>query len=83
MTVWAYVLIQSDPATARAVKNGVHRLAVADTKVLSAETVTGPFDIIVLVESPDLDGLGHAVTEGIQRLPGVKGTTTCLAIELA
>ena len=61
---------------------GVHRLALADATVLSAETVTGPFDVIALLESEDLDRLGRAVTEGIQRLQGVQRTTTCLVIKL-
>lgn len=82
MAVRAYVLIESAVGSARAVYKGVHRLAVADPKVLSADTVTGPFDVIALVESPDLDRLGRAVTEGIQRLQGVQRTTTCLVIKL-
>ncbi len=82
MTVRAYVLIESAVGTARAVHNGVQKLAVADATVLSAETVTGPFDVIALVESDDLDRLGRAVTEGIQRLQGVQRTTTCLVITL-
>ena len=82
MTVRAYILIDSAIGNARAVYKGVHRLAVADATVLSAETVTGPFDVIALLESEDLDRLGRAVTEGIQRLQGVQRTTTCLVIEL-
>ncbi len=82
MTVRAYVLIESTVGTARAVHDGLRRLAVADANVLSAETVTGPFDVIALLESDDLDRLGRGVTEGIQRLQGVQRTTTCLVIEL-
>jgi hypothetical protein len=59
MAVRAYVLIESAVGSARAVYKGAHRLAVADAKVLSADTVTGPFDVIALVESPDLDRLGR------------------------
>ncbi len=82
MTVRAYVLIESTVGTARAVHNGLRRLAVADATVLSADTVTGPFDVIALLESDDLDKLGRAVTEGIQQLQGVQRTNTCLVIEL-
>ncbi len=82
MTVRAYVLIEAAVGTARAVHHGVHRLAVADAKVLSADAVTGPFDVIALLESDDLDRLGRGVTEGIQRLQGVQRTTTCLVITL-
>jgi len=48
--------------------------------VLSVETVTGPYDIIAQVEFGDLDKLGMAVAEGIQRVEGVQRTTTCLVL---
>ncbi len=83
MTVRAYILIECDVAKAEAVRSGLSQLAIADAKVLSAETATGPFDVIVLMESADLDRLGHAVTEGIQRLSGVRRTATCVVINLA
>ncbi len=82
MTVRAYVLIQCDAAEARAVSGGLRHLAVTHAKVLSADTMSGPFDVIVLLESPDLDGLGRAVTDGIQRISGVRRTVTCVVMEL-
>ena len=45
--------------------------------------MSGPFDVIVLLESPDLDGLGRAVSEGIQKIWGVQRTLTCVVMELA
>jgi len=44
--------------------------------------VTGPFDVIVLIEAEDLDRLGWAVSERIQRAEGVQRTTTCLLLSL-
>jgi hypothetical protein len=44
--------------------------------------MSGPFDVIVLLESPDLDGLGLAVAEGIQKIWGVQRTVTCVVLEL-
>ena len=82
MPIRAYILIECAAGTSRRVHQGLQRLAVADAKVLSADTTTGPFDVIALLESGDLDRLGHAVTEGIQHLHGVERTTTCLMIEL-
>ncbi len=82
MPVRAYILIECAVGTARRVHSGLQRLAVADARILSADTATGPFDVIALVESEDLDRLGPAVTEGIQRLQGVKRTNTCLIIDL-
>ncbi len=82
MPIRAYILIECVAGTARHVHEGLQRLAVADAKILSADSTTGPFDVIALVESGDLDRLGRAVTEGIQRLQGVERTNTCLIIEL-
>ena len=82
MTVRAYVLIECSVGTAQGVHAGLQSLAVADARILSADTATGPYDVIALIESGDLDRLGHAVTEGIQRLHGVERTTTCLIFDL-
>ena len=83
MTVRAYILIECDAARAGAVSGGLKHLAVTHARVLSADTTTGPFDLIVLLESPDLDGLGRAVTEGIQKISGVRRTVTCVVLALA
>ena len=82
MPIRAYILNECVAGTARRVHQGLQRLAVADAKVLSADTTTGPFDVIALLESEDLDRLGWAVSEGIQRLQGVERTNTCVIIEL-
>ena len=81
MTVRAYILIECEAARSGAVSGGLRRLAVAYAKVLSADSVSGPFDLIALLESPDLDGLGRAVAEGIQKISGVRRTVTCVVTE--
>ena len=83
MAVRAYILIGTAVGTAGTVYKGLHKLSVTDAKVLSAETITGPFDVIALLEPEDLGRLGRAVTEGIQRIYGVERTTTCLIMGLA
>ncbi len=82
MTVRAYVLIQWEATRAGPVSGGLKNLAISHAKVLSADTTSGPVDVIALLESPDLDGLGRAVTEGIQRISGVLRTVTCVVMEL-
>ncbi|MCH8284669.1 MAG: Lrp/AsnC ligand binding domain-containing protein, partial [Chloroflexi bacterium] len=57
-------------------------LSHTDAKVISVDTVTGPFDVIVQLEADDLDKLGNCITDGIQRVEGVQRTTTCLAVKL-
>lgn len=78
----AYVLIESAVGQANAVGEGVKKVNVPDAKVISVDAVTGPFDVIALLESDDLDKLGRAITEGIQRVEGVQRTTTCLVVRL-
>lgn len=78
----AYVLIESAVGKASTVGDGVRQLRVRDAQVISVDAVTGPYDVIVLLESDDLDKLGQAITDGIQQVDGVQRTTTCLVIKL-
>jgi DNA-binding Lrp family transcriptional regulator len=61
---------------------GVTAIRFADTKIVSVDAVTGPFDVITLLESDDLDKMGRAITDGIQQVEGVQRTTTCLVVRL-
>ena len=78
----AYVLIESAVGKASDVARGVKGMSIHDTKVVSVDAVTGPFDVIALLESDDLDKLGRAITDGIQQVDGVQRTTTCLVVRL-
>ena len=78
----AYVLIESAVGKANAVAEGVKKISFSDSKVVSVDAVTGPFDVIALLESDDLDKLGRAITDGIQQVDGVQRTTTCLVVRL-
>lgn len=82
MVMRAFVLIESAVGKAKVVGEGVQKLVFKDAKVLSVDAVTGPFDVIALVESDDLDKLGRAITDGIQQVDGVQRTTTCLVVRL-
>jgi DNA-binding Lrp family transcriptional regulator len=78
----AYVLIESAVGKANNVSEGVKNLKFDDTDVIGVDAVTGPFDVIALLESDDLDKLGRAITDGIQQVEGVQRTTTCLVVRL-
>lgn len=49
--------------------------------VRDAHIVTGNYDIIALVEAPDLAALSDAVLSKVQAIPGVYKTTTNVAVE--
>lgn len=82
MAVRGYVLIEAEVGKAKAVADAIQGIARPDAKVLSVDTVTGPFDVIVQLEADDLDKLGTCITDAIQRVEGVQRTTTCLSVRL-
>ncbi len=83
MAVRGYVLIETDVGRAKAVGNAIEELSFPGARVASVDTVTGPYDVIVQLEADDLDTLGNAITEAVQKVSGVQRTTTCLAVRLA
>jgi DNA-binding Lrp family transcriptional regulator len=82
MAFRGYVLIEAEVGHAKGVGEAVMNLNHKDARVTSVDTVTGPYDVIVQMEADDLDRLGNAITEGLQRIEGVQRTTTCLAVRL-
>ena len=82
MAVQGYILIEAEVGKAKAVGEALQKLSHDDAKVVSVDTVTGPYDVIVQLEADDLDRLGNCITDGIQRVEGVQRTTTCLSVRL-
>ena len=78
----AYVLIEASVGKVQIVYEGVRRLKLPQAAVAAVDIVTGPFDVIALLEADDLDRVGQAITDGIQKVEGVQRTTTCLTLRL-
>jgi DNA-binding Lrp family transcriptional regulator len=72
--IQAYVLIQAHVGSAGQI---AHELRATEG-VISAEPVTGPYDVVVRVEAADLDRLGKLVAARIQAVEGITRTITCL-----
>ncbi len=83
MAVRGYVLIETDVGKAKAVGAAITQFSYPGARVAAVDTVTGPYDVIVQLEADDLDRLGNAITDAIQKVSGVQRTTTCLAVRLA
>ncbi len=83
MPVNSYVLIEANVGTAKLVAMELRQLSHAQAAIKSVELVTGPFDVICLVEAEDLEQLGNCITDSIQTVAGVKRTTTCLTIQVS
>jgi len=48
--------------------------------VKSVDLVTGPYDIIAVVEADTLNQIGDIITQVIHPIGGISRTVTCLAI---
>ena len=75
----AYILFEAAVGKAQSVAAGINQLDFGEVRLISSDVVTGPFDVIALLESPDLDTLARFVSEKIQSIDGVQRTTTCVA----
>jgi DNA-binding Lrp family transcriptional regulator len=78
MAVSAYLLIQTEVGKAAAVCSAIRGI----DGVVSAESVTGPFDIIVRSEASGMDDLGRMVVSRIQAVDGITRTQTCPVVNL-
>ena len=50
------------------------------SSVSSVDVVTGPYDIIAIIEADDLGSVGDAVTGSVHTIDGIQRTVTCLAV---
>ena len=48
--------------------------------VQSADVVTGPYDIIAVLESSNMNSIGDLLTGNVHSIPGVARTVTCVAV---
>ena len=71
--VQAYILIQTEVGKASTVADVISKIA----GVITAEDVTGPYDVIVRAQAPTVDELGRLVVAEVQRVPGITRTLTC------
>jgi DNA-binding Lrp family transcriptional regulator len=76
--VQAYILIQTEVGKAASVASDIALVA----GVTMAEDVTGPYDVIVRAEAPNVDELGKLVLAKIQAVPGITRTLTCPVVHL-
>jgi DNA-binding Lrp family transcriptional regulator len=79
-----FVLVETEVGRTRVVADTIRaaNLDESQGRIISVDTVTGPYDIIIQVEAPDLDTLGKHTTNIIATAPGVQRTITCLAVNL-
>ncbi|GEL26006.1 hypothetical protein PSU4_49600 [Pseudonocardia sulfidoxydans NBRC 16205] len=76
--VQAFILVQTEVGKAAAVASAIADIA----GVVSAEDVTGPYDVIVRAEAGDVDELGQLVVAKVQGVNGITRTLTCPVVKL-
>lgn len=76
MAAKAFVLIETAVGKNREVVAALQKLKGMKT----VDTVTGPYDIIAVMEAESLNDIGDLVTGKIHPVAGIARTVTCLAI---
>ena len=76
MAAKAFVLIETAVGRTKEVATVLGQLE----GVKSVDPVTGPYDIIAIIEGKELNDIGNLVTGKIHPIPGTSRTVTCLAI---
>ena len=76
--VQAYILVQTEVGRSAAVAGQITELP----GVISAEDVTGPYDVIVRTEADTMDDLGKMIVARIQVIEGITRTLTCPVVNL-
>ncbi|MCL2140096.1 MAG: Lrp/AsnC ligand binding domain-containing protein [Dehalococcoidia bacterium] len=76
MAAKAFVLVETTIG-----KNKDIITALSNIKgVKSVDTVTGPYDIIAVIESETLNAIGDVITSEIHAVEGISRTVTCLVV---
>ena len=74
MATRGYVLIETTMGKTKEVAGALQSLE----GLKSVNVVTGPYDIIAIVEGKNADAIGQLVTGNIHHIPGVSRTLICL-----
>ena len=74
--VRAYILIEMVAGHSRKLVASLQGRA----SVAGVDRVTGPFDVIAILEGNDINAISDIVTSEIHSLEGVVRTTTCICL---
>jgi len=73
----AFILIETAVGKSKEVVASISKLE----GVKSVNIVTGPYDVIAIIEAESLNDIGNLVTGKIHPIAGISRTVTCLAIK--
>jgi DNA-binding Lrp family transcriptional regulator len=76
MSAKAYVLLRTSPGLTEAVARSLR----AGKAVQSVEMVTGPYDLVAVLEAETANQILTAVMRDIRPAAGIRDTLTCLVV---
>lgn len=76
MAARAFVLIEVAGGKTKEVVDGLKQIE----GIKSVDPVTGPYDVIAVVEAETLNDIGDLVTGKLHPIAGISRTVTCLTI---
>jgi len=75
MAAKAFILIETAAGRTKEIISSLKQIE----GVKSADMVTGPYDIIAIIEGESMTDIGDLVTGKIYSVPGISRTVTCLS----
>jgi DNA-binding Lrp family transcriptional regulator len=76
MKARAYVLVETAVGKTKAVVTSLRKMEGIE----SVDTVTGPYDVIAVVEADTLNEVGDIITAQIHTIDVISRTVTCLVV---
>ena len=76
MTARAFILIETAVGKSKEVVDSIRKIK----GVFSVDTVTGPYDVIAVIEGENLNDIGDLVTGKVHPISGISRTVTCLVV---
>ncbi len=76
MATKAFILIETAVGKTREVARALRQVG----GIKSVDVVTGPYDVIAMVEANDINSIGDMVTGNVHTIGGVVRTVTCVAV---
>jgi len=74
MAMRAFILIETEGGRVKEVVGALERLQ----GVKSADRVTGPYDVITVIEGEGLNDIGELITSKIKPMPYISRLVTCM-----
>jgi DNA-binding Lrp family transcriptional regulator len=76
VAVRAYVLIETQGGKAKQVIEAIRKIE----GVVSVDVVTGPYDVIALIQAETFDDIGDLIVANMHPVNGISRTVTCLVV---